>query len=116
MHIARYGAAGFTTQLSSRGGKDGERRHRASVRQLYKPEERHWYSPHQPARTSMHLSDPTDAQAYAIPRLQVAERIRHKVDGYTAAFPALLEIPSKDHPYDPEKDSVLKRVRKLFGE
>ncbi|KZF25419.1 vacuolar ATP synthase [Xylona heveae TC161] len=46
----------------------------------------------------------------------VAERIRHRVDTYTAAFPALLEIPSKDHPYDPEKDSVLRRVRRLFGE
>ena len=47
---------------------------------------------------------------------QVAERIRHRVDSYTAAFPALLEIPSKEHPYDPEKDSVLRRVRRLFGE
>ncbi|KAH8729128.1 ATPase, V1 complex, subunit F [Phaeosphaeriaceae sp. PMI808] len=46
----------------------------------------------------------------------VAERIRHRVETYTAAFPSLLEIPSKDHPYDPEKDSVLKRVRRLFGE
>ncbi|KAF3079151.1 H(+)-transporting V1 sector ATPase subunit F [Orbilia oligospora] len=46
----------------------------------------------------------------------VAERIRYKIDMYTAAFPAVLEIPSKDHPYDPEKDSVLKRVKKLFGE
>jgi hypothetical protein len=47
---------------------------------------------------------------------QIAERIRHRVETFTAAFPALLEIPSKDHPYDPEKDSVLKRVRRLFGE
>ncbi|KAI9704873.1 MAG: H(+)-transporting V1 sector ATPase subunit F [Candelina mexicana] len=46
----------------------------------------------------------------------VADRIRHRVDNYTDAFPALLEIPSKDHPYDPEKDSVLKRVRQVFGE
>ncbi|CAG8373944.1 unnamed protein product [Penicillium salamii] len=46
----------------------------------------------------------------------VAERIRHKVDAFTDPFPAILEIPSKDHPYDPEKDSVLKRVRRLFGE
>ncbi|KAL6703864.1 H(+)-transporting V1 sector ATPase subunit F [Coniothyrium glycines] len=46
----------------------------------------------------------------------IAERIRHRVESYTAAFPSLLEIPSKDHPYDPEKDSVLKRVRRLFGE
>ncbi|POS84039.1 vacuolar ATP synthase subunit F [Erysiphe pulchra] len=46
----------------------------------------------------------------------IADRIRHRVDSYTAAFPALLEIPSKDYPYDPEKDSVLRRVRRLFGE
>jgi len=46
----------------------------------------------------------------------IADRIRPRVDTYTAAFPSLLEIPSKDHPYDPEKDSVLKRVRRLFGE
>ncbi|KAL3437227.1 ATPase, V1 complex, subunit F [Aspergillus tetrazonus] len=46
----------------------------------------------------------------------IAERIRHVIDSYSEAFPAVLEIPSKDHPYDPEKDSVLKRVRRLFGE
>ncbi|KAL7933697.1 vacuolar ATP synthase subunit F (V-ATPase F subunit) [Trichoderma chlorosporum] len=46
----------------------------------------------------------------------VADRIRHRVDAYTAAFPTILEIPSKDHPYDPEKDSVMRRVRLLFGE
>ncbi|KAL9106276.1 MAG: hypothetical protein Q9227_008675 [Pyrenula ochraceoflavens] len=46
----------------------------------------------------------------------IAERIRNTVDAYTEAFPAVLEIPSKDHPYDPEKDSVLKRVRMFFGE
>lgn len=47
---------------------------------------------------------------------KVADKIRQRVDTYTAAFPSLLEIPSKDHPYDPEKDSVLRRVRRLFGE
>jgi V-type H+-transporting ATPase subunit F len=46
----------------------------------------------------------------------IADKIRHRVDTYTAAFPTVLEIPSKDHPYDPEKDSVLRRVRRLFGE
>jgi len=45
----------------------------------------------------------------------IADRIRYQVDNYTAAFPSLLEIPSKDHPYDPDKDSILKRVQKLFG-
>jgi V-type H+-transporting ATPase subunit F len=65
--------------------------------------------------------------------IQIAEKIRPTVDKYQQAFPALLEIPSKDHPYgtlsatvlkdsltipnpDPSKDSVLKRVQKLFGE
>ena len=43
----------------------------------------------------------------------IAEKIRPLVDRYTQAFPALLEIPSKDHPYDPSKDSVLKRVQKV---
>ncbi|KAJ2983842.1 hypothetical protein NQ176_g394 [Zarea fungicola] len=47
---------------------------------------------------------------------KIADRIRHRIDTYTAAFPTILEIPSKDHPYDPEKDSVLRRVRRLFGE
>ncbi|EAQ88261.1 vacuolar ATP synthase subunit F [Chaetomium globosum CBS 148.51] len=46
----------------------------------------------------------------------IADRIRNRVDTYTQAFPTILEIPSKDHPYDPEKDSVLRRVRRLFGE
>lgn len=46
----------------------------------------------------------------------IADKIRYDVDNYTNAFPAVLEIPSKDHPYDPEKDSVLRRVRRLFGE
>jgi len=49
-------------------------------------------------------------------RFQIADKIRSRVDAYTQAFPSLLEIPSKDHPYDPEKDSVMKRVKKLFGE
>ncbi|KIY01013.1 V-type proton ATPase subunit F [Fonsecaea multimorphosa CBS 102226] len=46
----------------------------------------------------------------------LAEQIRDTVDRFQDAFPAVLEIPSKDHPYDPEKDSVLRRVRRLFGE
>ncbi|KAI8913235.1 ATPase, V1 complex, subunit F [Gorgonomyces haynaldii] len=46
----------------------------------------------------------------------VANQIRPQLDQYQQAFPTILEIPSKDHPYDPSKDSVLKRVQKLFGE
>ncbi|KAF9519828.1 hypothetical protein BS47DRAFT_999035 [Hydnum rufescens UP504] len=46
----------------------------------------------------------------------IAEKIRPTIDRYNQAFPALLEIPSKDRPYDPSKDSVLKRVQKLAGD
>lgn len=46
----------------------------------------------------------------------IAERIRTTVDRYQQAFPAVLEIPSKDYPYDPAKDSVLKRVQKLYND
>ena len=49
--------------------------------------------------------------------LKVAEEIRDLVeDQQSQAFPVVLEIPSKDHPYDPEKDSVLKRIQKMFGQ
>ncbi|KAL6934697.1 hypothetical protein ACO0OL_003241 [Hanseniaspora opuntiae] len=46
----------------------------------------------------------------------IANKIRPQLDAFTDPFPAVLEIPSKDHPYDPEQDSVLKKVKKLMGE
>ena len=46
----------------------------------------------------------------------IAETIRHLIDDYDQMLPALLEIPSKDHPYDPQKDSILKRVNRLFAQ
>lgn len=42
---------------------------------------------------------------------QVAEMIRHVIDSHTQPIPAVLEIPSKDHPYDASKDSILRRAR-----
>ena len=30
------------------------------------------------------------------------------------ALPAVLEIPSKDHPYNPAKDSVLRRAKVII--
>ncbi|KAI8871571.1 vacuolar ATP synthase [Ramicandelaber brevisporus] len=47
---------------------------------------------------------------------QVADEIRHLVDGHVEAYPAVLEIPSKNKPYDPTKDSVLNRVKKMVAE
>jgi len=46
----------------------------------------------------------------------LANQIRPLVEGYQKPFPTVLEIPSKEHPYDPSKDSVLKRVKKLSGD
>jgi len=44
----------------------------------------------------------------------VAEMIRYVIDTHTTPVPAVLEIPSKDHPYDPSKDSILRRARGMF--
>ena len=43
--------------------------------------------------------------------MQIAEMIRHVLDRYEESIPAILEIPSKDHPYDPTKDSILRRAK-----
>ncbi|XP_028081878.1 V-type proton ATPase subunit F-like [Camellia sinensis] len=39
----------------------------------------------------------------------VANMIKFLVDSYNNPIPAILEIPSKDHPYDPTHDSVLSK-------
>ncbi|PBC33010.1 V-type proton ATPase subunit F [Apis cerana cerana] len=43
--------------------------------------------------------------------LIVAEMIRHVIDSHTQPIPSVLEIPSKDHPYDATKDSILRRAK-----
>ncbi|CAP39868.1 Protein CBG23102 [Caenorhabditis briggsae] len=48
----------------------------------------------------------------------IAERIRRAVDQYTQlrhSSVAVLEIPSKEAPYDPSKDSILNRARGLYN-
>ncbi|KAI8472879.1 MAG: vacuolar ATP synthase subunit F [Monoraphidium minutum] len=45
----------------------------------------------------------------------IANMIRHVIDNHTMAIPAVLEIPSKDSPYDPNQDSLLVRVKHLLG-
>jgi V-type H+-transporting ATPase subunit F len=42
-----------------------------------------------------------------------ADMIRDVVDSYTATgqvIPSVLEIPSKEHPYDPRQDNIMRRV------
>ena len=45
----------------------------------------------------------------------VANDIRHLIDDYKKVVPTLLEIPSKEHPYDPSKDSIMRQVNHLLG-
>lgn len=46
------------------------------------------------------LARPSDrAPCTDRPATQIADKIRSSVDRYQAPFPALLEIPSKEHPY-----------------
>jgi V-type H+-transporting ATPase subunit F len=48
---------------------------------------------------------------------KVADEIRDLIEEHQEAnaFPVVLEIPSKEHPYDPEKDSVIKKIQRMFG-
>jgi len=45
----------------------------------------------------------------------VANEIRHILDDYAQLFPTVLEIPSKNVPYDITKDSLMTRVKRLQG-
>jgi V-type H+-transporting ATPase subunit F len=48
----------------------------------------------------------------------VAEMIRHEIKLYQQKgeiIPTILEIPSKDQPYDPKKDPLMQRVQVFFG-
>lgn len=45
----------------------------------------------------------------------VANNIRHVLKDYNATIPTVLEIPSKEHPYDPEQDYIMQRVNMFLG-
>uniref|UniRef100_A0A6P4FCT6 V-type proton ATPase subunit F n=1 Tax=Drosophila rhopaloa TaxID=1041015 RepID=A0A6P4FCT6_DRORH len=44
-----------------------------------------------------------------------ADMIRPTVDAHSRAVPTVLEIPSKQQPYDASKDSILKRAQSVFS-
>jgi len=46
----------------------------------------------------------------------IADEIRYLLNDYDKIIPTILEIPSKDHPYEPEKDTVMQRVLKMTGQ
>ena len=46
----------------------------------------------------------------------IAEIVRNQIAEHEAVIPTIMEIPAKDHPYDPEKDTILYRAaRILYG-
>ncbi len=45
----------------------------------------------------------------------IAQEIRYLIKDYTQTIPTVLEIPSKNVPYDESKDLVLQRVKKMLG-
>jgi V-type H+-transporting ATPase subunit F len=44
----------------------------------------------------------------------IAERVRSTIVDHTAIMPTILEIPSKDSPYDPEKDTIVVRAAAIL--
>lgn len=44
----------------------------------------------------------------------IANTIRHVLKDYNATIPTVLEIPSKEHPYDPEQDYIMVSVVLAF--
>mmetsp|Transcript_29233 Transcript_29233/g.49345 ORF Transcript_29233/g.49345 Transcript_29233/m.49345 type:complete len:116 (-) Transcript_29233:353-700(-) len=45
----------------------------------------------------------------------IANDIRHLLRDYTKTIPTVLEIPSKDQPYDPDQDYIMQRVNMMLG-
>jgi V-type H+-transporting ATPase subunit F len=46
---------------------------------------------------------------------QIANEIRYLLDDYDRIIPTVLEIPSKDSPYEPEKDTIMASVNRFLG-
>ena len=45
----------------------------------------------------------------------VAAQIRHLLDDYSKTIPTVLEMPSKDAPYDPAQDYIMQRVSAMLN-
>ena len=45
----------------------------------------------------------------------VANEIRHLLKAYTKTIPTVLEMPSKDTPYDPQQDYIMQRVSGMLN-
>ncbi|KAJ1611401.1 vacuolar ATP synthase subunit F [Cryptosporidium canis] len=45
----------------------------------------------------------------------IAEEIRYLVNTHDKIIPTILEVPSKDKPFDAAKDSVMQRIKLFYG-
>merc|ERR1712070_205564 len=45
----------------------------------------------------------------------IAESIRHVLADYDQIMPTVVEIPSKDSPYNPDQDTMYVRILRLMG-
>uniref|UniRef100_A0A7S3JTZ6 V-type proton ATPase subunit F n=1 Tax=Aureoumbra lagunensis TaxID=44058 RepID=A0A7S3JTZ6_9STRA len=45
----------------------------------------------------------------------IANEIRHLLKNYTKTIPTVLEMPSKDQPYDPQQDYIMQRVSAMLN-
>ena len=45
----------------------------------------------------------------------VANTIRHLLSNYSKTIPTVLEMPSKDAPYDPSQDYIMQRVSAMLN-
>ena len=45
---------------------------------------------------------------------EVAERVRNVITEHEEIIPTILEIPSKNNPYDPEKDPIVLRAAQIL--
>lgn len=57
-----------------------------------------------------------DVLSLPSPPPQVADDIRYLINEYDKTIPTVLEIPSKDVPYDTSRDPILRRINQMFGE
>mmetsp|Transcript_1068 Transcript_1068/g.957 ORF Transcript_1068/g.957 Transcript_1068/m.957 type:complete len:128 (-) Transcript_1068:135-518(-) len=42
------------------------------------------------------------------------QHLRHLINDYDQIVPTILEIPSKDHPYEPKSDTIMQKANRLL--
>jgi len=61
-----------------------------------------------------HFTARTDISIILITQKE-AQEIRYLIKDYNQTIPTVLEIPSKNIPYDENKDLIMQRVKKMLG-